>query len=401
MRWSAGDDRQGPGARMRVVRAVEVLRGRRWRASAIASLLVAAVALAGASRAVAQTIPPRLTDEQFWKLVTGFSEEDGFFRSENFVSNEVTFQHVIPDLVRGRAPGGVYLGVGPDQNFTYIVALRPRIAFIVDIRRGAMLQHLMYKALIEMSRDRAEFLSLLFSRPRPPNVGPSSTPEELIQGMYLAPADSSSYWRNLQAIKDRLTKVHGFSLTPDDFVGIEFIYTSFHLAGPDITYNYGVGRGGFGRSGMPTYAQLILENDGQGVNRSYLASEENFRLLRELHTGNLIVPVIGDFAGPRALRSIGQYVRSHGATVTAIYTSNVEQYLFQGVDDWKRYYESVATLPIDSASTFIRALFSFPGYRPVTPGARSVTVLCSVSEHLKAFTEGRIATYGDIARLTC
>ena len=62
----------------------------------------------------AQGLPPRLTDQQFWKLVTESSEAGGFFQSDNLVSNELTLQQIIPELVKGRAPGGVYLGVGPD-----------------------------------------------------------------------------------------------------------------------------------------------------------------------------------------------------------------------------------------------------------------------------------------------
>ena len=84
---------------------------------------------------------------------------------------------MIPELQRTTKTGGVYLGVGPDQNFTYIVALKPKIAFIFDIRRQNMLTHLMYKALIEQSTDRADFISRLFSRPRPAGLDTTSTPE--------------------------------------------------------------------------------------------------------------------------------------------------------------------------------------------------------------------------------
>src|SRR2546430_14944461 len=98
--------------------------------------------------------------------ISEFSEPNGYFRADNFVSNETTFQYVIRELKKV-TPGGVYLGVGPDQNFTYVVAMRPKIAIIFDIRRQNMLQHLMYKALIEMSSDRADFISRLFSRKRP------------------------------------------------------------------------------------------------------------------------------------------------------------------------------------------------------------------------------------------
>ena len=113
------------------------------------------------------TCPDSCRDRAFWKMVVDFSEPDGFFRSDNFISNETTFQEVIPELRKRVSPNGVYLGVGPDQNFTYIAALQPRMAFIIDIRRQNMMQHLMYKAIIEMSDDRADFMSRLFSRPRP------------------------------------------------------------------------------------------------------------------------------------------------------------------------------------------------------------------------------------------
>ena len=104
-----------------------------------------------AGQAVASRIPASLSDADFWRLVTELSEPGGFFRSDNFVSNETSFQYVIPELQRTTRPGGVYLGVAPDQNFTYLIALKPSIAFIVDIRRQNMIHHLMYKAMMEMS----------------------------------------------------------------------------------------------------------------------------------------------------------------------------------------------------------------------------------------------------------
>src|SRR5262247_877692 len=103
-------------------------------------------------------LPKQISDETFWQMIADFSEPGGFFRSDNFLSNESSFQYVLPELTKSRAAGGVYLGVGPEQNFTYIVALRPKIAFIFDIRRQNMIEHLLYKALIEMSPDRADFL---------------------------------------------------------------------------------------------------------------------------------------------------------------------------------------------------------------------------------------------------
>ena len=140
-----------------------------------------------------------------------------------------------------------------------------------------------------------------------------------------------------------------------------------------------------------------MESDGAGNQRSYLASEDNYRTLRDLERNNLIVPLVGDFAGDKAIRTVGQYVREHSATVTAFYTSNVEQYLFQS-DDWKKFFSNVATLPVDSSSTFIRAVFNF-NTQPSntgTPGPRSKTMLASIVEQVQAFTEGRIQSYWDV-----
>ena len=125
---------------------------------------------ASAARTPASGFPDRLSDQEFWRLSTEFSEANGSFQSDNLVSNERLFQHVVPTLqkLRGR---GAYLGVAPDQNFTFIAALEPRVAFIVDIRRGNLHEQLMYKALIELSSDRSDFYSRLFSRKRPEKLG--------------------------------------------------------------------------------------------------------------------------------------------------------------------------------------------------------------------------------------
>src|SRR6476659_7628937 len=144
----------------------------------VIGLLVAIGTIAGAiwfapgPRILPSNLPAQIDDQTFWQLVSDLSEPGGSFRSDNFVSNERQFQWVLSELEKGRSPGGVYLGVGPDQNFTYLVALKPKIAFIIDIRRQNMLEHLMYKALIEMSPTRDEFLSRLFSREPPSELDP-------------------------------------------------------------------------------------------------------------------------------------------------------------------------------------------------------------------------------------
>src|SRR5262245_49532935 len=129
--------------------------------------------------APADTLPDRLTNEEFWKLSQEMSEPNGYFQSDNLVSNEITLQWVIPELLTRVKRGGVYLGVGPEQNFTYIAAIRPKMVFITDVRRGNLCMHLMYKAIFELSKDRADFVELLFNKKRPAGLTDESSVAEI------------------------------------------------------------------------------------------------------------------------------------------------------------------------------------------------------------------------------
>jgi hypothetical protein len=142
----------------------------------------------------------------------------------------------------------VYLGVGPEQNFTYLVALQPKLAFIIDIRRQNMLEHLLYKALIERSATRVEFLSRLFARKPPPDLGANPSVEALFEAYEHAPAAGELFQQNLQVVKDQLTERHGFDLSSDDLKSIEYVYRAFYEGGPDLNYSFlSGGRGGWGR----------------------------------------------------------------------------------------------------------------------------------------------------------
>jgi hypothetical protein len=315
--------------------------------------LVASTAAAQSRRA----LPDSLTDREFWQFFTTMSEESGTFPSENFVSNEKTYQYVIPTLQRTLTPNGVYLGVGPEQNFTYIANLAPRLAVIFDIRRQNAMAHLMYKALFELSPTRPEFVARLFSRPLTVPIPASATPEAIFIAIAVAPASDSAYEANWKAIVDRLTVTHGFAMSDDDLRSMRRVFEAFRVAGPDISYAFRLG------SAPPTvtqwhvtYAQIQTVTNADSVNTAYLANEEMYGRVRTMQRRNLIVPVVGDFAGPKAIRGVADYLKAHDAVVTAFYLSNVEQYLFNGYRDDQRFYRNVLALPLDSTSTFIRAL---------------------------------------------
>ena len=379
-----------------------ILHGRRLAAILTTLVMFASVLFYTYGRGLsAGSVPEQLTDQEFWRLVEDFSEPDGYFRSDNLLSNENAYQRVIPTLQSTLAADGVYLRVGPEQNFTYLAALRPKLAFIVDIRRGNMDLQLLYKAFIELSHDRAEFLSRLFARPRPENLTEKTPVGELLDAYELAAPSEDLYRRNLQEATDHLTKVHKFALTSDDLRGLDYVYNAFFKAGPDLNYSFSGSPFGGGGFRFPTYSVLMTETDGRGAQRNYLATEDNFRVVADLETRNAIVPSTGDFAGPKALRAVGRYLKNHDATVTAIYTSNVEQYLFQSDTNWRKYYANISTLPIDAKTTFIRSV-SNRGYQPGPGGfgARAQTRLCPVAELLTAFNRGQISSYYDVIAMS-
>ncbi len=326
--------------------------------------LIVAVALAaltcgllsGLSRDVAAQAPSQLSDQEFWTLSAALSEPSGIFRSDNLLSNEQRYQYVIPELLRVVKAGRAYLGVGPEQNFTYIAALKPTIAFIVDIRRGNLNLHLLYKALFEVSADRADFVSRLFAKPRPAGLDAKSTAADIFDAYAGVAASERLYVETLATVRHQLVTKHGFALADEDLRAIEFVYHAFFMFGPDVRYSpVGVAGG----TVQPTYAQLMIATDERGQARGFLSSEEAFTFVKALETRNLIVPVVGDFAGPKAVRSVGAYLKQKRAMVSVFYVSNVEEYL-QRDGMWQDFCDNVSALPIDDSSSFVRSTRPLP-----------------------------------------
>src|SRR5437867_2355459 len=244
-------------------------------------LCTASVAPLGTRGQAAPPAPDKLTNQRFWSLSKEWSEEDGVFRSDNLLSNETSFQDIIPLLLKTAKQGRVYMGVGPEQNFTYMAALKPAMAIIVDIRHGNLDVHLMYKALFELSKDRADFVSKLFSRKRPHGLTTKSSASEMFTAYAAADGSKEFYEENLKQIEDVLIKKHGFPLTSRDLEGIRWAFGNYYQFGPSINYNsslstnvpptiVGAIGGNRGGSNGVTYASLMMADDGRGQCRSYL-----------------------------------------------------------------------------------------------------------------------------------
>ncbi|HEY2380550.1 MAG TPA: hypothetical protein VGK48_05145 [Terriglobia bacterium] len=362
------------------------------RSGAIAVLLFL---LSGVTSAV-QTLPQQLSDAAFWKLIEDESEATQPFPGENYVSNEPKYAAAVRSLKQSVMPGGVFLGVGPEQNFNYIAAQRPKLAFVVDIRRQNLIEQLMYKALFDIADDRADFVSRLFSRKRPDGLETASTARELMDAYGTAPESQPAYEENLAAIRRNLSQKHNFHLSGEDNAELEQVFKIFARAGAQTNYHSPVRPNAY----MPSYAALMTTADEDGNGVSYLATEESYRFVRDLERHNLIVPLVGDFAGAKTLRSIGSYLKQYDATVRVFYLSNVESYLWAGSGPnapsaairlaapnggWKTFFANVAALPLDSSSTFIR-------YRGATGDAH----FASIQKNLAAMKSGLVKTLDDL-----
>ena len=374
-----------------------LFRARRgWLSVSIVPFIISAALLVpGRQPEKPSAVPDSLPPAEFARLVQDISEDGGYFHSDNLISNETTYLHVVHKLQQLGATGGAYIGVGPEQNFTYIAKVRPRIAFIIDIRRQAMVQQLMYKAIFQLAPARADFLSLLLSKPLPKTGLPprNASAADLIALFRNIQVDDKQYLANLAEIRKLIKDGFRITLTEADNSGLEYIYKSFKTDGLDITYQMG----GYRSAYFPTLGDLITGTDLQGKPGNFLADADDYDFVRGMHRKNLIIPIVGDFAGKKALAAVGDYLRKIGLTVTAFYTSNVEQYLFQnGV--FAGFAANVGKLPVTDHSLFIRSVparvaYSHPALRS---GHMSIALLQQMNVFLQDYAGGQYQTYHDL-----
>lgn len=287
----------------------------------------------------------------FAELVNKLSEPDRRFFSDNYVSNETSYLHVGPGLARHARQGGAYIGVGPEANFSYIAMVRPKVAFIVDIRRENLVLHLLYKAIFRAARSRSHFLALLVGRPYDAASEPGSAAsidEVLAHAEKLSP-DAATFAASHAALAKSLEEGARFALDASDAKRLEASHRAFFEGQLGLRFSLQQKNG----RRYPTLRELLSATDLEGRHAGFLATEEAFRFVQTLEREDRVVPVVGDFAGDRALAGIAATLREEGLTVSALYVSNVEQYLFEN-RVWGRWVRNVAALPVDERSVFIR-----------------------------------------------
>lgn len=352
-----------------------------------------ALALIGCGLSAAPQSQPSTFAEEIARL----SEPGGFFDTDNLISNERTYLHALDVLRERRVSGGVYVGVGPDQNFSYIAQVRPARAYILDIRRDNLLAHLLFKALFNLSATRIEYLARLFGRPPPEALDAwgSADVEHLATYIENAPVDEARVQTVRDEIDTELSR-YGIPLSSDDRSTIARFHQTFVTRGLSLTF-HSLGRPP--RPYYPTFRDLLVGTDQTGTPSSYLADQTRYDFIRSLQIRDLIIPVVGDLAGDHAVRAIAATVTHRGERLSAFYTSNVEFYLF-GRGLAQKYLDNLSSLPRDADSVVIRSVFGRMG-RPVARAggySYSAPVVQPLDDLLNGFSTGRYRGYWDLAR---
>jgi hypothetical protein len=330
----------------------------------------------------------------FAALSARLSEPGGYFDSDNLISNETSYQHVLIKMRELGTSGGVYLGVGPDQNFTYIARIRPHMAILIDIRRDNLLQHLLYKALFGRARNRVEYLCLFFGKPFPKTKGwEQKSIKELVDYMDSTPSDTKLFEKYAKDIRGDIQKF-GLPLSQQDTDTINKIHRAFFTSGLDIRYS---SYHRPPRSIYPTYRELLLEHDLTGQQNNYFNSEDDFQFLKKMEADDLIIPVVGDLSGPQAIKTIGAYLKENKERVSAFYVSNVEFYL-QRQGTFDKWVENLKSLPIDDHSLIIRSYFNYyaPPHPQAEPNHFSTQLLQKIDDLIRMCASGDCDRYEDI-----
>ena len=341
--------------------------------------------------------PANAADSAFAATVAELSEEGGYFDTDNLVSNETSYLLAVSDIRAHGTHGGAYIGVGPDQSFSYIAATKPEVAYLIDIRRDNLAQHLLFRALFTEARNRAEYLLLLTGRELGDDVEAwSGRPlDELIAKV------NSSFGlsdQERQQTRDRLlarAASFGVPLSPQDRAAMMQLLQSFATEGLELRFTT------FGREpspDYPTFRQLISGHDREGEPASYMATEEAFQTVKRMEQEGRVIPVVGDLAGPHALAAIGRDAAARGLTVSLLYVSNVEYYLMRD-GTFGRFAATAASLPRDSTSLVIRSCFR-RACGPAGPDAGSPSAqLVQPLDSMAAMTgRGGYRSYADLIR---
>lgn len=318
-------------------------------------------------------------------VVRSLSEEETGPPAENLVSNEDSYASCAVELQRRAPIGGVYLGVGPDQNFSLMTSARSTLALVVDYRRRNLLLHLLHKALMALAADRIAYLSLLTARAVAPAGAAAWSGAALAEAFRRAAMDRSRLNQAAEEVRRYLRPLdllHG-----DDWPSLETIHAK--LAGAGMSARF------LGLASYPTLGRMLAATDRRGVPGHFLASEERYQTVRDLQLGDRLLPIVGDLAGSGAMPRIAAWLARHRLALSVVYVSDVEFFLLRA-GRFEGYVANLNAMPRLDGAVIVRTSTRPLDHPERTPGDQCTTVVRDLAAFLAAAKAGAYRAAEDL-----
>lgn len=255
------------------------------------------------------------------------------YTEDCFVTSELGYSDVIAKCipVPAETTTGAFIGVGPCQNLTYVGALRPRLALICDSRPDNLLEHLIFKMLVERAADPLDYLLLLFSRtcPQRPPAGELRTPQDLVDAFGNTVISRALYDENLAVL--RSTAARRWGLQPAHTDRFDYLYGEFFRRQLDI-FVFGE-KSDIGEE-CPTMRDILLATTSSGWNFHFLTDPSRFDYVRKMHLRDRIIPLLGNLCEPDSISMLNDLLEHFGETADTVYLSNIEDHILSRYVLW-------------------------------------------------------------------
>jgi hypothetical protein len=341
--------------------------------------------------AMAGVPPAGLAPGEWARMQRDLGERGRHFFSDNLVSNESSYLQ--PAAALARLPRALaYVGVGPEQTFSYLALLEPALAFVVDVRRDNLRLHSLYRALFEEAESRCEWLALLLGRRYDAAVDPGEEAPlaHVLAALEELPPTEVAYRAAHARLVGRLEATPP-PLSRADRHRLDWLHRSF------VRYQLGIAfrLRAPGKQRYPSLCDMLLARGPDGTG-SFLATGHAYAVVRRLERQRRVVPVVGSLAGSRALPAIAAELDRRGLAVGLVYCSNVEQYLFEQ-GRWHRWLENLAALPRMPQALVLRAYLDQGRPHPLQlPGHRMTSIVQSVDALLARDRRRRYGSYWEV-----
>jgi hypothetical protein len=317
-------------------------------------------------------------------VIEVLSEPETGRPADNLMTNEDSFPRVCGELARRAPAGGVYVGVGPDQNLTYLAHARVELGFVVDYRRRNLRLHLLHRALLALAADRAGYLSRLTARSLR-DVGKETDGAGLVAAARRAAWDQKQFDREVREVRRYLEPLR--IVQEEEWSDLRTIHA--RLSGPGVEARF------LALPMYPTLGDLITTTDREGRPAHFLAAEGLYATLRSLQCEDRVIPLVGDLGSPGTLGRIGAWLRERSLGVSVVYLSDVEFFLLRG-GRYEGLVQGLEALPRLEGAVLLRTSTREIRHPQRVKGDSSTTIVVSLQEAISAWRGGKVRGADDL-----